>query len=78
MSLSHLIILGIIILIVVPPEKLPEIMRTLGKLVNDIKRQTNGIFDTLKSDIKTDLNSENLLTPEDMKKKLDERPNQQS
>ena len=68
MSLSHLIILGIIILIAVPPEKLPEIMRNIGRFLGDLKRQTNGIFSEITQDIKKDIK----LTPEDMLKKITE------
>lgn len=68
MSLSHLIILGIIILIAVPPEKLPEIMRNIGRFLGDLKRQTNGIFSEINQDIKKDIK----LTPEDMLKKITE------
>ncbi len=70
MSLSHLVILGIIILVVVPPEKLPEIMRNLGRFINDLKRQTNGVFSELTEDLKKDIK----LTPEDMLKRLSEKP----
>lgn len=70
MSISHLIILGIIILVVVPPEKLPEIMRNIGRLINDIKRQTNGIWDnvnteikSVKTDINKDLNTQVAVEP---------------
>ncbi len=76
MSLSHLIILGIIMLIVIPPEKLPEIMRNLGRFVNDLKRQTNGIFTDVTSefkDIKKDLTPDIRLTPADMLKKLNDK-----
>ncbi len=69
MSLSHLIILGIIMLIVIPPEKLPEIMRNLGRFVNDLKRQTNGIFTEIKKDLTPDIR----LTPADMLKKLNDK-----
>ncbi len=73
MSISHLIILGIVILLVVPPDKLPEIMRNLGRLVNDFKRQTSGIFsevsDELK-DVKSQITSDVKLTPDDMRKKI--------
>lgn len=70
MSLSHLVLLGIIILIVVPPEKLPEIMRNLGRFINDLKRQTDGVFSEITSDLKKDIK----LTPEDMLKRLTETP----
>jgi Sec-independent protein translocase protein TatA len=68
MSISHLIILGIIILIAVPPEKLPEIMRNIGRLIGDLKRQTNGIFSEISTDLKKDIK----LTPQDMLKKITE------
>ena len=45
-----MIIIAIIILIVVPPEKLPEVMRTIGSFINDIRRQTSGVWDDLKKD----------------------------
>ena len=70
MSLSHLVILGIIILIVVPPEKLPEIMRDIGRFINDLKRQTDGVFSEFTDDLKKDIK----LTPDDMLKRLTETP----
>lgn len=77
MSLSHLIILGIIMLIVIPPEKLPEIMRNLGRFVNDLKRQTDGIFKDVNSEFKNiqrDLAPPNIrMTPADMLKKLNDK-----
>jgi sec-independent protein translocase protein TatB len=76
MSLSHLIILGIVMLVVIPPEKLPEIMRNIGRFVNDLKRQTNGIFTEVNkefTDIKKDLTPEIRLTPSDMLKKLNDK-----
>lgn len=39
--------LAVIILIVVPPEKLPEIMRNIGRLMNDFKRETRGIWSAM-------------------------------
>ena len=77
MSLSHLIILGIILLIVIPPEKLPEIMRNIGRFVNDLKRQTDGIFKEVNSEFKNiqkDLAPPNIrMTPADMLKKLNDK-----
>lgn len=76
MSLSHIIILGIIMLIVIPPEKLPEIMRNLGRFVNDLKRQTSGIFTEVNkefTDIKRDLSPDIRLTPADLLKKLNDK-----
>jgi Sec-independent protein translocase protein TatA len=76
MSLSHLIILGVIMLIVIPPEKLPEIMRNIGRFVNDLKRQTGGIFTEINkdfTDIKKDLTEDVRVTPSDMMKKLNDK-----
>ena len=50
MSLSHIIILGIVLVIAVPPEKLPELMRNLGRFFNDLRRNTSGVWDELKKD----------------------------
>lgn len=61
MSFSHLIILGIIAVIVIPPEKLPEVARQIAKFLGEMRRMSSGIFDDLKQEPK--------LTPEDMLKK---------
>ncbi len=50
MSLSHIIILGIVLVIAVPPEKLPELMKNLGRLLNDLRRNTSGVWDEIKKD----------------------------
>jgi len=63
MNLSHMIIVAIIILVVVPPEKLPEVMRTLGSLFNDIRRQTAGVWDDLRKEAA--FKPEEILKPSD-------------
>ena len=50
MSLSHIIILAVVLIIAVPPEKLPELMRNLGRLINDLRRNTSGVWDEIKKD----------------------------
>lgn len=50
MSFSHLVILAIILIIVIPPDKLPEVMRNIGRLLNDLRRSTSGVFDELKKE----------------------------
>lgn len=50
MSLSHIIILGIVLIIAVPPEKLPELMKNLGRFFNDLRRNTSGVWDEIKKD----------------------------
>lgn len=84
MSISHIVILGLIILIAVPPEKLPEILRNIGRIVGELKRQTSGLFDNkfqikdlnLNNEIKKDYDANTVLTPEDLKKKLDDQSKQ--
>lgn len=60
MSLSHLLILAVVALVVVPPDKLPEFARQIARLLGDIRRSTSGIWD--------DLKHEALLKPEDLLK----------
>lgn len=60
MSFSHMILLAIIALIVIPPDKLPDAARQLARFINDLKRNTSGIWDDIKKDA--------LLKPEDLKK----------
>lgn len=50
MSLSHLIILGVIALIVIPPDKLPELARQLAKLIYELKRSADQIMGEIKQE----------------------------
>lgn len=60
MSFSHMLILAVIALIVIPPDKLPEVARQVARFLNDLKRSTGGVWD--------DLKREALLKPEDLLK----------
>jgi sec-independent protein translocase protein TatB len=51
MSIGELVIIGIIILLVVPPEKLPKLARDIGRFLNDIRRNTSGVWEELKKDV---------------------------
>lgn len=62
MSLSHLIIFGIIALIVIPPEKLPEVAKQLAKIIMELKRSTAGVWDDLK--YQASIKPEDFLKPE--------------
>lgn len=55
-----MILLAIIALIVIPPDKLPEAARQLARFINDLKRNTSGIWDDIKKDA--------MLKPEDLVK----------
>jgi sec-independent protein translocase protein TatB len=50
MSMSHLIILGVIALIVIPPEKLPEMARQLAKFIYDLKRTADSVMSEIKQE----------------------------
>ncbi len=55
-----MIILALIALVVIPPEKLPEFAKQIARLFNDIRRSTTGVWD--------DLKQEAMLKPEDLMK----------
>jgi len=48
MSISHIIIVALVMIIVIPPEKLPEVMRNIARLFNDLRRSTSGVWDDIK------------------------------
>ncbi len=60
MSFSHLLILGIIAVIVIPADKLPEVARQVARFIGEMRRMTTGVFDDLKEQV--------VLKPEDMMK----------
>ncbi len=60
MSMSHIFILIIIAVIVVPPDKLPEFARQIARFFNDLRRSTSGVWDDIKRDA--------MLKPEDLLK----------
>lgn len=47
LSFTHLVLLAIIILIFLGPEQLPEVARTIARLLNEWKRATSDIQSTL-------------------------------
>jgi sec-independent protein translocase protein TatA len=53
-SLQSLTLIAVIALIVVGPEKLPDLAKTLGKGYNEFKKATEGITDDLKEALKHD------------------------
>lgn len=60
MSLVHMVILAIVAIIVIPPDKLPEVARQVARFLNDLRRSTSGVWDDLKKDA--------MLRPEDLMK----------
>ena len=48
LGMSEIIFLGVLALIVIGPKELPELARTLGRFLNELKRSTNVLGDELK------------------------------
>ena len=48
LGMSEIIFLGVLALIVIGPKELPELARTLGRFINDLKRSTNSLTDDFK------------------------------
>ena len=44
MGISELIVVMIVALILVPPEKLPEVMRTVGKILRELRLASNTVM----------------------------------
>ena len=63
MSMSHIFILIIIAVIVVPPDKLPDFARQIARFINDLRRSTTGVWDDIKKDA--------MVKPEDLLKHQD-------
>ena len=53
-SLQSLTLIAVIALIVVGPEKLPELAKTLGKGYREFKKATDGITDDFKEALEED------------------------
>lgn len=51
MSMGELFFIGVVILLVVPPEKLPGLAREVARLLNEIRRSTSGVWEELKKDV---------------------------
>ena len=51
-SVPHLIVLFVVVLIVFGPEKLPELARTLGKLMGEFRRATGELRGTLEDHLR--------------------------
>ncbi len=55
LGMSEIILLGVLALILIGPKQLPEVARTLGRFINDLKRSAEGITDEIKKQAKIDL-----------------------
>jgi Tat protein translocase TatB subunit len=55
LGFSELVLLGIIALIFIGPQQLPELARSIGRLLNELKRATNDFQDTITNPIKDEV-----------------------
>ncbi len=74
--MTELIIILVVALLVIGPEKLPELARTLGKGLAEFKKTAEDFRDTIHEDLKADEEKEKLLqkaqqTKENKPKKTD-------
>lgn len=54
LGMSEIILLGVLALIVIGPKELPELARTLGRFLNELKRSTNILGEELKQQTRID------------------------
>lgn len=54
LGMSEIIFLAILALVVVGPKELPQLARTLGRFLNELKRSSNMLSDELKQQVKLD------------------------
>ncbi|MBS1969033.1 MAG: twin-arginine translocase TatA/TatE family subunit [Bdellovibrionales bacterium] len=54
LSLPEIIFLAILALVVIGPKQLPEVARTLGRLLNELRRASNSFSEELRAQVKID------------------------
>ena len=55
LGFSELLLLGVIALIFIGPQQLPDVARTIGRFLNELKRASADFQATLTEDVKDDL-----------------------
>ncbi len=61
LGMSEIILLSVLALIIIGPKQLPEVARTLGRFINDLKRSTEGLKDEIKKQAMGDFEIEDYL-----------------
>lgn len=56
LGMSEIIFLALLALIVIGPKELPELARTVGRFLNELKRSTNVLGEELKQQARIDFN----------------------
>lgn len=67
LGFSEILFLGVLALIVIGPKQLPEVARTLGRFLNELKRSTDILKDDIKSQVDLDLDLRRNLLQEELK-----------
>lgn len=62
LSFSHILFLFVLGLILIGPKQLPEVARTLGRLINDLRRQSNMFTDQFNAQMR-ELDHQNYIQP---------------
>ncbi|MBL7544651.1 MAG: twin-arginine translocase TatA/TatE family subunit [Bdellovibrionaceae bacterium] len=55
LGMSEIILLGVLALLLIGPQQLPEVARTIGRFINDLKRSADGLTDEIKKQARADL-----------------------
>lgn len=54
LSLPEIIFLAVLALVVIGPKQLPEVARTLGRVLNELRRASSSLTDELRQQVKID------------------------
>lgn len=54
LSLPEIIFLAILALVVIGPKQLPEVARTIGRVLNELRRASSSLTEELRSHVKID------------------------
>lgn len=54
LGMSEIIFLAVLALIVIGPKELPQVARSIGRFLNELKRSTNSLTDELKEQARID------------------------
>ena len=74
LGFGEILLLGILALIVIGPKQLPEVARTIGRFINELKRSTDQLKDEFKSQVRVDLQFDDYLK-EKKSEPVSENPN---
>jgi sec-independent protein translocase protein TatB len=63
LSFTHLVILGVLMLVFIGPEQLPEVARTIARLLNEWKRASSDLQSSITHTFRDDLNKSLMIDP---------------